>query len=589
MGKGSVILENDVISNEARRKLPKKRKISLQRKLVLLAVVPVLVSVLVLLVCTDVSLKGGMKTQALDGLELMAKSVKGSYENLGEKFTLDSSGNLCQGSINYAKNMDTIDKFAEDTNAVVTVCYGKTRKLTTILDEGGKRIIDTDISDKVWEKIQKGEIYRTTDIVINGDDYYACYVPLKNPDGSIIGSVFAGKPAKDVASYISIRMINILILDIIIVVAVSIIAYILVIRIARALSKSCEAVEKVAEGDLTINIDETILKRNDEIGDMGRSLDSLIFQLRKIVGELQQSADELNESGNSLSSMAGQSNSNADEISRAVEEISKGAVSQSSELETATGEITAMSSVIESIVGNVDDLTNLSKKMREAGDVSLKTIGELSASNDRTTEAVGRIARQIKLTNESVEKIGEAAGLITSIASQTKLLSLNASIESARAGEAGRGFAVVAGEIQQLAVQSDETATEIRNIIATLEKEAQSAVEAMDETDGLIKEQQVKLDDTKKRFDEVNHGIEESQKGTEVIHGNAVTCDGSRSQVMDIITNISAISQENAASTEETTASMEELNATINMLAQSAENLRVLSEKLRADMEFFTV
>lgn len=111
----------------------------------------------------------------------------------------------------------------------------------------------------------------------------------------------------------------------------------------------------------------------------------------------------------------------------------------------------------------------------------------------------------------------------------------------------------------------------------------------MDETDGLIKEQQIKLDDTKKRFDEVNHGIEESQKGTEVIHGNAVTCDGSRSQVMDIITNISAISQENAASTEETTASMEELNATINMLAQSAENLRVLSEKLRADMEFFTV
>lgn len=582
-------MEINAIDNETRKKLPKIRKISIQRKLVLLAVVPVLVSVLVLLVCTDVSLKGGMQTQAIDGLELMAKSVKGSYENVGEKFTLDSSGNLCQGSINYSKDMDSIDKFAEDTNAVVTVCYGKTRKLTTILDEGGKRIIDTDISDKVWEKIQKGEIYRTTDIVINGDDYYACYVPLKNPDGTIIGSIFAGKPAKDVSSYISKRMTSILILDIVILIAVSIIAYILVIRIAKALSKSCEAVEKVAEGDLTISIDETVLKRSDEIGDMGRSLDSLVLQLRKIVGELQQSADELNESGNSLSSMAGQSNSNADEISRAVEEISKGAVSQSSELETATGEITAMSSVIESIVGNVGDLTNLSKKMREAGDVSLKTIGELSASNDRTTEAVGRIARQIKLTNESVGKIGEAAGLITSIASQTKLLSLNASIESARAGEAGRGFAVVAGEIQKLAVQSDETATEIRNIIATLEKEAQSAVEAMDETDGLIKEQQIKLDDTKKRFDEVNHGIEESQKGTVVIHGNAVTCDGSRSQVMDIITNISAISQENAASTEETTASMEELNATINMLAQSAENLRVLSEKLRADMEFFTV
>ena len=344
---------------------------------------------------------------------------------------------------------------------------------------------------------------------------------------------------------------------------------------------------EVADGRLNIDVDNCVLKRGDELGQMGSALENLIQKLRAIVGGLKQSSDTLYNSGNSLDEMAGQSSAAADEISRAVEDISKGAVSQAEEIETASQEIATMGEVIENIVSNVGNLANTSQNMTAAGDASTITMQELSDSNDRTTAAIARIGEQIRMTNASIEQIGAAATLITSIADQTSLLSLNASIESARAGEAGRGFAVVAGEIQKLAVQSDEAAAEIQQIIDTLLAESEQTMAVMQEAEELVAEQQQKLNDTKSRFHEVSDGISVSREGTNVIRGNASSCDRARAQVVDVISNLSAISQENAASAEETTASMEELNATINMLAEAAGSLKVLSEQLNEEMNFF--
>lgn len=217
----------------------------------------------------------------------------------------------------------------------------------------------------------------------------------------------------------------------------------------------------------------------------------------------------------------------------------------------------------------------------------METMHLLSDSNDKTVAALNGIARQIQLTNESVQKIGEATELITSIASQTSLLSLNASIEAARAGEAGRGFAVVATEIQKLSVQSNDAAIEIQNIISTLQKEAQKTVDEMKSAEVLMKEQQEKLDDTKNRFNDVSNGIHVSKEGTEEIRLSADAADSSRTQVIDVISNLSAISEENAASAQETAASMEELNATFNMIAEEASRLKQISGGLNEDMNFF--
>ena len=227
--------------------------------------------------------------------------------------------------------------------------------------------------------------------------------------------------------------------------------------------------------------------------------------------------------------------------------------------------------------------------MGKAGDESTETMQNLSASNDKTSEAIGMIGEQIRLTDESIKKISVATELITSIASQTNLLSLNASIESARAGEAGRGFAVVATEIQKLAVQSNDAAVEIQQIISKLISESQKTMDEMKQADVLMKEQQEKLNDTKMKFGEVSTGIDVSKDGTEKIRVCADSCNSARTRVIDVISNLSAISEENAASAQETTASMEELNATINMLANEATKLKEISSDLNEEMKFFRV
>ena len=225
--------------------------------------------------------------------------------------------------------------------------------------------------------------------------------------------------------------------------------------------------------------------------------------------------------------------------------------------------------------------------MKDAGDESAEIIRELSESNDRTTEAIARIGKQVYATNDSVQSIKEAIAIIRSIAEETNLLSLNASIEAARAGEHGRGFAVVASEIQQLAEQSNESSTRIEEIIDALLNESETTVRVMEEVKVIVEHQQRKLDDTKVKFEDVEHGINVCREETEGIQGQTILCDESRGKVVDVIQGLSSISEENAASTQETNASMEELNSIISVMAEAAGELMVLSEQLDEQLKFF--
>ena len=420
------------------------------------------------------------------------------------------------------------------------------RVLTTLTDNKGARLTGTDISSEVWDVVKTGKTYRDTNYKVDGKRYCAVYVPLKD-NNQVVGCVFAGQPTSDITNYIMQKVGTMLIVSAVVLILVGIVATFIAQSISKSIKRASVSVTKVAGGDLTVEVDKTVLKRQDEIGDMGRALETLIIKLREIVGSLAKSATDLGESGNSIDSMASQSSVAAGEISTAVEEISKGAVSQAEDIETATNEIMTMGEQITQIVNNIADLTKTSKNMEEAENASQDTMIELSDAVQRTTDAVARIAKQIETTNESVDKIGNAASLIADIASQTSLLSLNASIESARAGEAGKGFAVVASEIQKLSSQSDSTASKIQEIITDLQNDSKETLEVMRSTEVLVREQYEKLAATKERFKEVGNGINVSKRGTDVIKGNAEVCDSSRVTVVDVISNLSAISEENAA------------------------------------------
>lgn len=560
---------------------------SVRTILLMLSVLPALITAVITVIVSYNGMLDGMQEEMIDGLVLCADAVRGGYDSIAGDFTMGDDGCIYKGETNIISTPEIVDIFVANSDVDITICWGNTRTATTIVNEDGSRATDTQIADDVWNTVQKGENYLTNDIQVQGVDYYAAYVPLTNTDGSVVGAVFAGRPCADVISFIYAKVFAMLAASVIVLLLCCVVGLIVATRMARAMMSTANALNELSTGNLAIEVDPAVRKRKDELGQMGVALETLIEKLRAIVGGLKQSSDTLYSSGNSLDQMGGQCSAAADEIGRAVEDISKGAVSQAEEIESASQEIATMGEVIENIVSNVGSLTDTSHSMTQAGNASTVTMQELSESNDRTTEAITRIGDQIRLTNTSIEKIGAAASLITSIADQTSLLSLNASIESARAGEAGRGFAVVAGEIQKLAVQSDEAAAEIQQIIDTLLTESEQTMKVMQQAEGLVAEQQQKLNATKTRFMEVSSGIDTSREGTDIIRSNADSCDQARSQVVDVISNLSAISQENAASAQQTTASMEELNATINMLAEAAGNLKVLSEELNSEMDFF--
>lgn len=570
--------------------MKEKRKTGMLIRLMAMIFIPTLAIAGAAILLSRSSIEDGLEQRTLHGLKLLAHSVKAGFDNMDGDFSVDENGELWTGDINLSENPEELDLYVADSDADVTIFIGQTRRLTTLVSaETGERIVGTDADAEIWEAVQRGEEREAIGLHINGLSYSACYIPLENEAGEIIGMVFAGEPSTDVENFIQKTSVVVGVVTVIMLVIAIIVGALESLNISRKLVETKNALLEMAEGKMNIKLGKAVLNRQDEIGDIARAADKLAGELRDIVGNLQTAANELAQSGSKLDNMASSTSNVAEEISRAVEDISKGAVSQAEEIEAASTHISSMGETIGEIVNRVGELTDASQKMDEADQASTKTMVNLSESNDRTTAAIANIGEQIKLTDDSIKEISEATELITSIASQTNLLSLNASIESARAGEAGRGFAVVATEIQKLAVQSNEAAIRIQQIIDTLLAESAKTMSEMREAELLMKEQQSKLDETKGRFRDVSNGIDISRTGTERIRVSAGECNSARATVMDVISNLSAISEENAASSEETTASMQEFNSTIIMLAGEAESLKKIAHELHEDMKFFQV
>ena len=325
---------------------------------------------------------------------------------------------------------------------------------------------------------------------------------------------------------------------------------------------------------------ERLLKRKDETGMMSRSVASLRKEMVLMIQDIQAQSNSLFNASESLDKDAAHTARAIEQVESAVGDIASGATNQADETQSATENVITMGNMIEETNSVAEALHKNSKQMQESSNQAMSILKELMEVNDQTKLSIDEIYEQTNITNASAQKIKAATDIIASIAEETNLLSLNASIEAARAGEQGRGFAVVASQIQKLAEQSNDSAKQIDDITNVLIQDSTHAVDTMQGVQQIMAVQSDKMQQTEKRFADVYEGVEKAIGGVVTISGRTESLDDSRSKVVDVVQNLSAIAEQNAASSQETSASVVEVSNTLANISDSAAGLKEIAYQL---------
>ena len=517
----------------------------------------------------------------------VAKSLRQTYlaTEGNEKFVMKGD-NLYKGNTMLSGNYKLVDQLKDEQDVEVSLFFGDVREVTTLKDESGKREINTKMSSEVYDTLKKGEEYFATNVDVLGTDYYGYYVPVYQPGTKeFAGSVFCGRTQTQVTQSLRNTVISMAAVMLVIFLAAFIIVLFMVKRIVKSIDGAVSNLGNVAKGALQFEMKPVLLERGDEVGDIARAIQSLIHSLREILTNITSSAKALDGFSNQFAESFANITDSVDSVNTAVEEIASGATSQADETMSANQQVAEMGQALEETSANVENLHASSEKMEEYNETAGSNLEELNAISEQTKQSVIEVQKQTNLTNQSAKQIKEATELITDIAAQTNLLSLNASIEAARAGEHGKGFAVVADEI--LSEQSRQSAEKIVEIVDTLLVNSDTSVQTMGDVMDKIGVQNDKLSETSQMFNLLHNEIGTVADAIEQIRKQAEALEDKKNKVTSIVDGLAAIAEENAASTEETSASMLEFNEILSVCNKATGELRKLSEELAENTKHF--
>lgn len=552
----------------------KIKKMNFMQILLLIGGIPLITAIIILTLYSANKMESELETSTYSRLKACAISVE-------KYFSWDiNEGILEKDDISYS----FIDSLKDD-DIEMTFFENDTRFITSIKDETGNRTEGTKSSPEVWEIVKNGDAYISNNIDINGNKYFVYYTPVYSENGEVIGMGFAGEKTSIVEVAKKNLLTNLFVISGILIVLFTAVLVFLSFKIRKPLALTANSIEKIAGGDLSTDISvHSSIRETTMLID---SANTLKEKLGSIVKKVDDHVSTLEDNTTSLHDLVSSSSDGTSQINTAIDELSKTAVTLAENVQDVNAKSIQMGNDITDIDQDVQILQTNSAQMDTASSDATLSINTVMDSTSHSAEIIEKIANQVEETNTAISAISEAVDLIMDITEQTNLLSLNASIEAARAGQAGKGFAVVAEEIKKLAEQSANGAEEIKNTAKNIFEKSNQSVTLAEEIRKLIKQEQGYVTTAKESFELLNSTIKENIDAVSRISEKTKQLDAVKQDIIGNITELSAISQENAASNEEVAANIASVADAIVEINKDTEHVNSVSKELAILMEYF--
>lgn len=554
-----------------------KKRGTFAAKIIVMVILAVIVSNVICMVFILESSKkqitDSVKHTMVDVVNTTSKIMENEISNSGVD-DLDYDG--------YANNLSDVKLEGMDSAYMYVVQNDGTMLYHPTKEKVGQPVENAVIKGVV-QQLQDGKKPDTTVVEydFNGTTKYSAYTILNNENILVL----TADESEALAGITTVTGVAVGIIAIVVLIAI-IISFIMGRRLMRPLVKVSTIIEDVANGN--IEADFSVVKEsNDEIGLIIEKMKELTQSLGSIVGKIRNSSDTMSSNSYELNDTSSQTLAANNEISKAVEDVAEGSTGMAASISKINENLLEMSNETKDINASVDEIKNQTVAVQDSSKIMNDKIKSMQDSSHKMDEGISAISKRIETVNTTVDKVSNIVSVIEEISSETNLLSLNASIEAARAGDAGKGFAVVAQEIRVL---SDNTNTELENIkqiISSLVEECRYCVQAS----GTI------VEDNAKQKEEIKAVLDEFGSLDEQIQKTAEKADEIEELVTAMIelndditkssNSLTDVSAANAAATEEMNANIEELNAMMHGVSEMAEHMNNESDGLKEALSFF--
>ncbi len=425
----------------------------------------------------------------------------------------------------------------------------------------------------------------TYEYTFDGKKLYSAYAPIPDSNWYYIvtadESEVMGRIA-DFSKIIGLSFAAALIISIIVMVGLG-------NSITKPIVKTVRQAERIANLDITIDIDANLRKKKDEIGLLANALQNITESFRGIIEELKNASARLTTTAGRMSEMSEDTAISSGEIATTIGELARAAMNHAEHTQEGSIRTQELGEAIEHNQHSFMVLEKATEKVLEILNEGAAAMDILRIKTEENNAEAAEIKEVTEKTNESALLIGQASEVISQIAEQTNLLSLNAAIEAARAGEAGKGFAVVAEEIRKLAEQSTASTGEIDTIVAELQRNTGRAVTAIERMDTAMREQTVSANNSQESFEGISAAIKKASDAVEELSKSGEAMEKVKGGIIETMENLSAIAEEDSASTQEISASLEEQTASLEELAASSKTMDELAIQLEVIVERFKI